>query len=74
MAWRAVLMPCGVADGWGHATVHRQPGGACGVRAGAVGWGRGDEPGDGWLFELGGAKLVMLSVCVCVRMCACVCV
>ncbi len=48
---------CGVADGRIHAAVYRQSERARGVRAGAVGEGRGDQPGDGELCKLDGSAL-----------------
>ncbi len=47
-----VCVPCCVADGWGHAAVHRQPEGASDLRAGPVEWWRGDQPGEGGLCKL----------------------
>jgi hypothetical protein len=48
---------CGVADGRGHAAVYRQLLRARGVRAGVVGRGRDDQPGDGGLRKLHGTAL-----------------
>ncbi len=47
---------CGVADMWGHATVCRQSEHTFGMRAGLVGRGRGDQPGDGGLCRLDGMR------------------
>jgi hypothetical protein len=50
-------VPCGVADDRGHASVYRQLERARGVRAGVVGRGGGDQPGDGGLLKALGAAL-----------------
>ncbi len=57
---------CGVADEWLDSATRRQRERARGVRAGAVGSGRGDRPGDGglptWTAEYCGG-------CMCAGMC-----
>ncbi len=62
---------CGIADRWLDTAIHRQPGRARGVRAGAVGSGRGDQPGDGGLHILDGRVLRGLYVCGDVRVAPC---
>jgi hypothetical protein len=52
-----LCVPWGVADGRGHAAVHRQWERACGVRAGAVGRRCGDRPGEGGLCKRDGSAL-----------------
>jgi hypothetical protein len=54
---RGLFVPCGVADGRGHASVYRLPGGKSGVRAGVVGRLCGDQPGEGGLCKLDGSAL-----------------
>ncbi len=54
----------GVADEWSHAAAHRQLERARGVRAGAVGSGRCDQPGDG-----GSPNLDCSAGAVCERGC-----
>jgi hypothetical protein len=61
-----LCVPCCVADGRGHAAVYRQSKGARGVRAGVVGRGRGDQPGDGGLGKLDGSALWGQDVLGCV--------
>jgi hypothetical protein len=62
---------CGVADGWLDTAVRRQREWARGVRAGAVGSGRGDKPGDGGLHNLDGKVLRGLCMCGDVREAPC---
>ncbi len=51
-----------MADEWCHAAVHRQLQRARGVCAGAVGRGRGDQPGEGWLHKFDETALWGLCV------------
>jgi hypothetical protein len=51
-----LCVPCGVADGRGHAAVYRQSERTFGMRAGLVGRGGGDQPGDGGLCRLDGMR------------------
>jgi hypothetical protein len=55
----------GVTDEWSHTAAHRQLERARGVRAGAVGSGRGNQPGGGGPHNLDGS-----AGAVCVRGCA----
>ncbi len=70
-AWYALRALSGVADEWLDTGIHRQPERARGVRADAVGSGRGNQPGDGGLPNLDGKVLRGLCVCGDVREAPC---
>ncbi len=62
---------CCVADEWLDTATHRQPERARGVRADAVGSGRGNRPGGGGLPNLDGSVLRGLCVYADVREAPC---